>query len=426
MALTNDQQNASNDFLDFMVDPTKKYMVIEGSAGTGKSFMIKHIIETYEAQYKAHCMLLQQQPISRPVYVTATTNKAASVLNDFLVNYSSQNLITTGGKVRTIHSLLGLKITNNRHTGKTYLSSTKSTRDFFNEIIIIDEASFIDDDLFKLLDKLTPVGCKILFIGDPYQLTPVNQKESIMHSLKCDRSILTDVVRNGGNILNVCMLFKEAVITGQLPSIPFDNTEVIRVDGPDFKKLIDQEYSQSNWTARDTDHCKVLSWTNRRVQEYNSYIRNIKSLPEHFTDGETVITNNPIINSKTFAPVDSKVTIETIHSHHEKDSGMDGYWINLCEGTSSFMPKNFSQQKAYLNKLAKNEDWPRYFNVKEHWFDLRSPYASSIHKSQGSTYDLVFIDLYDIMTNWNMDQIARLLYVAFSRAAKQVICYGNI
>jgi exodeoxyribonuclease-5 len=104
------------------------------------------------------------------------------------------------------------------------------------------------------------------------------------------------------------------------------------------------------------------------------------------------------------------------------------------------MPIDFKNTKkamkliANMAKKAKKEGkdtearnhWKKYFEIKESWLDLRAVYASSVHKSQGSTYETVFIDLADIGANWDAISVARLMYVAVSRASKKVVCYGRL
>ena len=62
------------------------------------------------------------------------------------------------------------------------------------------------------------------------------------------------------------------------------------------------------------------------------------------------------------------------------------------------------------------------------WADLRPTFASTVNKAQGSTYDKVFIDLSDFKPMVHKDpiQLARLLYVAMSRAKYQVIFTGDL
>ena len=59
------------------------------------------------------------------------------------------------------------------------------------------------------------------------------------------------------------------------------------------------------------------------------------------------------------------------------------------------------------------------------WVDLRAAYACTVNKSQGSTFDKVFIDIDDIARCNNGEQIARLMYVAVSRARNTVYLTGD-
>lgn len=59
--------------------------------------------------------------------------------------------------------------------------------------------------------------------------------------------------------------------------------------------------------------------------------------------------------------------------------------------------------------------------------DLRPSFACTVTKSQGSTFDWVFIDLDDICKRiHHPNQLARALYVAFSRARQGVIMTGDM
>jgi ATP-dependent exoDNAse (exonuclease V) alpha subunit len=64
--------------------------------------------------------------------------------------------------------------------------------------------------------------------------------------------------------------------------------------------------------------------------------------------------------------------------------------------------------------------------IDQSWIDLRAAYAQTINKSQGSTYDKVFIDLDNVSRCHVGDQIARMMYVGVSRARSQVIFTGDL
>lgn len=408
--LTDDQEKAYNAFLDFLVDKEAKYMVIQGGAGSGKTTLLGHLLETFEDKYKTYNILLQRNPEHTfTVDVTATTNKAAAVLSEFMYK-----------DARTIHSLLGLKVFNDFKTGKTKLSKTHNTVTLVNHLIIIDEASFIDNQLFKCIDEYTK-SCKILLVGDQYQLAPVGQTESVMETLDCTKVHMNKIMRNSGDILKTSAQFKNTVQTGKFEPISYNSDSLIHVDGPTFEQIVSEEYSDTNWNPTKA---KILAWTNAKVQAYNNHIRkNVLKLPEQFQDNEVVMTNNPIV--RLGKPVDSLVRI-TSCDYDTNIKGIHGRMITLNNCYQAFLANDFQDVNKLLKKLAKKKEWKDYFEIKDSWLDLRSVYASSIHKSQGSTYEKVFIDLADIGNNWTASDVARLLYVAISRASKQVICYGYL
>jgi len=167
--LSKSQQRAEKVFRDFLDDPTQHEMVIAGFAGSGKSYLIKYLINVLDTYNKTQLAIMPNDPITMP-HFTATTNKAAAVLGDML-NYSRPT--------QTIHSLLGLKVKNDYNKGTTYLESTDRTKEMEGVVIFIDEASMIERKLYSIIKQLTS-KCKVVYIGDDYQLPPVFEKNSIV------------------------------------------------------------------------------------------------------------------------------------------------------------------------------------------------------------------------------------------------------
>jgi energy-coupling factor transporter ATP-binding protein EcfA2 len=419
ITLTDEQRMAIKTFLKFLQDPNEKYMIIQGAAGCGKTTLIKHLIKAMDRQRDLYKVLLTKDPKKGDfeVMITAVTNKAAAVLRG-LSEYP----------VSTIHSALSLKVKNNFKTGKTDLIRTHEWKLLYNKLIIVDEASMMDTQ--KLYKELETAACdsKIVLIGDIYQLAPVKQKQSVMDILDCTRVTLNKVMRHAGTILQTASLFRDVVESGIFQEIP-THPDVLHVDGPAFKAEVDSVFLDPNIKPNDA---KMLAYTNSRVQEYNRYIRSIRGLPEAFQVGETVITNNAIIHPKGVRPVDSQVTITGIDSNTTTRYHVKGCYVELDDKIKAFMPYNFLDTKAALKMIAtsaKNKgtySWTDYFAIKEQWLDLRPTYASTVHKAQGSTYEKVFIDLSDIGRCTVASDVARMLYVAISRAQKQVILYGSL
>jgi len=76
--------------------------------------------------------------------------------------------------------------------------------------------------------------------------------------------------------------------------------------------------------------------------------------------------------------------------------------------------------------FRKQKNWERYYYMQEKIPELRARHACTVHKSQGSSYDTIFIDAADLSTCRQPDMVARLLYVAVSRARKRVVFYGDL
>lgn len=425
--LTKDQEDANNAFLDFLVSDDN-FFVIQGAAGTGKSFLIKYLLETFYAKYKSYCLLLQKDVQQFDIKITATTNKAVNVIEGFLEPLLQKKKDLS---VSTIFSLLGLKVTNDYKTGKTTLTFNNRhvhhivSQDGVTPLVFIDEASFIGEDLHHIIESnlYANLNAKIVYIGDKYQLAPVGQSFSAMDQLNCKKVELKEVIRNQGAILDVGTQFRDTVETGRFNPIKYNLSDVIHVKGSQFKDLIESSFADSDWTPNKS---KVLAWTNDQVQAYNMHIRTFLGMPEKFQENEIVITNEFIKGKNFTRSVDSEVRITRIGYELVENYGVKGYMIELDYSHVGFMPENYKDAKKLLKGLAKDKEWKKYFEVKETWLDLRPIYASSIHKSQGSTYETVFLDLSDISKNWNKTDVARLLYVGITRASKQVICYGYL
>ena len=435
VTLTKDQEHANNEFLDFLISD-ENFFVIQGAAGTGKSFLIRHLLETFYSKYQAYCLLYQKDVKTFDIQITATTNKAVAVVEDALGDLLDQR---TDLSVRTIFSLLGLKVVNDHNTGKTSLEFTNNkygpagltiSPDVV-PLVLIDEGSFIGEDLHEIVEQVlqTEANAKIVYIGDQYQLAPVGQLFSAMEQLQCTKVNLNEIMRNSGHILATGTQFRKTVETGIFTPIQFNDTDVIHVNGPTFQQMIEQSFSHPDW---DPSVSKILAWTNDTVQAYNQHVRQAMNRPKLFEVGEIAITNEFIKGQGNYtASVDSEVLITKFNSNREELYGVQGYLVELDHEYVSFMPENFKDAKALLKMLAARakadpSNWKKFFEVKETWLDLRAVYASSIHKSQGSTYDTVFLNLADIGKNWNATDVARLLYVGITRAAKQVVCYGYL
>ena len=76
--------------------------------------------------------------------------------------------------------------------------------------------------------------------------------------------------------------------------------------------------------------------------------------------------------------------------------------------------------------MQDKEFWRVYYGMKNFFPDIRPRDAKTIHKAQGSSVDDVFIDLNDLAHCFDENVTRRLLYVAISRARKNIYFYGEL
>ena len=98
MSLNQGQQAVLDSAMKFVTSKSEQFMVIKGKPGTGKSYLTKAIVEGIE-KYMTIVNSLMANPSDTEIHLTATTNKAAAVLAEFI-----------GRDTQTIHSLIGLTL----------------------------------------------------------------------------------------------------------------------------------------------------------------------------------------------------------------------------------------------------------------------------------------------------------------------------
>lgn len=411
ITLTTDQFNAEQAVYSFITNPNESVMVLEGYSGVGKSTLVKHILNNLPTLLKSYKLICPTIDFS--ISLTATTNKAAENLAQL-----------SGCEVKTVHSFFSLRLHKDYRTGKTTVLPTKDSEKY-NQIIFIDEASCVDSKLLDLIFKLSH-NCKIIFIGDPAQLIQFNSTSAPVFNAGFPTAKLTETMRNSGHILDVATMFRHTVSTGIFPVFKPDGQSIIHMHRKDFLEQAEKEFCRNDWECNDS---KILAWTNNRTIAYNKHIQNNLKGTSEFKIGDYVIVNN-FINSKGGGSykTDEYALIKDIH-HNGSSMGVSGNFYKLNNDSNYFfMPHNPKDKKDLLNKLKNSSDRstiPDLMYIDSNWIDLRGAYSSTVNKAQGSTYERVFIDLEDISKCNSGNQIARMMYVAISRARKQVFLTGD-
>jgi ATP-dependent exoDNAse (exonuclease V) alpha subunit len=412
ITLTEGQQAAYVAFQRFITNPAPGPFVIQGFSGTGKSTLVEHLLNSLNSVMKTAKLLDSERFVQRDVVMTATTNQAADTFAKI-----------TGQDVRTIHSALGLRVQKDYATGKSTLVPRSNADPIEDCIVFIDEASYMDKELLQLVFKRC-INCKIVFIGDPAQLLNVGSRYAPVFQAGFPTAKLTEVVRQakGNPIVDLSTAFRDMVNTGEFFAFSPDNQAIQHMDRSTFEDKIIAEFNDPNWHHAQS---KVLAWTNKTVIAYNKAIRaNIKGEPE-LKEGDFAVCNHFVQNGSQALKTDQIVRVTKICGPYTV-FGVDGAHYSLDGRPEVFMPHNWNEAKVRLKAARQKQEWSIVRTIEDKWADLRAAFSCTINKSQGSTYDRVFVDLDDVKKCHNNNQLARMLYVAVSRARETVYLTGDL
>lgn len=436
ITLNNGQQASVASFNDFMANPNEQLMLIDGPAGVGKTTVVKYIVESAFNKWKTLQLLNLNQP--KPVfYFTATTNKAAEQLETAM-----------GGAgevvVKTIHSLLKLAMGEDENHREVLIDNAPGFM-IKKGVIVIDEASMVDDSLLAfILAKIAP-EVKVLFMGDEAQLKNASSSEiPPVFKMNIRRASLTEVMRQTGDnpIQALGLKLREAIIKGlPMPACNIDGKYIHWLPRDKFNALMEKDMSSSDWTYSTS---KFLAFRNKRVMEYNKRIYSIKQGSAVFQPGDYALNNHFIRGpkGKNSIGTDRLAYIDKVEEGTDPVTEDPGYHVYL-NGVEDpyFLPRDVSIKDrritSVLRKIDKIEDRTslqsgydnlvRQLNyLRDVWVDLRPVFGQTIFKSQGSTYRRVYIDLGDLSMCYDKDQRMRMLYVACSRARMQLFLTGDI
>jgi hypothetical protein len=460
--LNEDQLKTFDDIMYFLQNPDEEYYVIEGYAGTGKTYLLGKVIGCINAQ----------------VAMSAPTNKAVKVLQQF--GAFSPNTVYS-----TIHKLLALTVKYERPPkGSTESPKLKLVRNWRKAptvgdyaLLVIDEASMLDDELLKMIRNIKPKDLKVIFMGDPAQIPPVNRHDSIpllkkeREEWKMGHSELHKIMRqaDGAKILEISYHIRNNRWSdGDTILSRISEKDVMfysanhKVDRDEFiqRMLITFE---SEYFKDDANFCKFIGYTNRTVNFFNELIRRhlnktTSELPQ-ITEGEKlIVAGHPIKDYATdiikFNVSDELTVVEfqlttwnyvlpdkktTVIDHFSFVDDMEvknvkgktysfDYYHTVVEYTDvvtkeklqssiDILHKDSQQVLTWaLSKLKGMEAWDEYFKLAERFADVDYNYAITAHKAQGSTYQHVFVAEDDIDTNRKTLERNRIKYTAITRA----------
>lgn len=403
MKFTVGQEKAINAIWALVSNPKEKFLIIEGPAGTGKSEIIKEIVKNFHTMMKSITRLTNDNNLVYQVKVTATTNKAVdALLSKGIEQYMQED------KISTIYSVLKLRPLNGKLVRTTDTVLRKC-------LILVDESSFINQEMLEYLDTLTDDTCKIVLIGDPYQLPPVKLPNSPIYDQGIDTISLDEVMRNTGSIQKLSLDLREFVKGADMPALIPDNDQLFLIKDED--EFIDIWLDK----IKSGESTKLICYENNSVHIANSIAKEELENRTVISEGDILVCNQYVAHPTRQIKTDTEVVVTSLRK--DTSLGYPGHYVGLNLGITVFVPDN-PETFSILKSAALSREEHNFFTKR--WADLRPHYSCTIHKSQGSTYKNVFINLNELQSITDDNDLSRLLYVAVSRASHRVYFTGTL
>jgi len=429
---TNDQQDVFEKIINQLEDilaidmAWDNILALSGAAGTGKTFLITQLIKYLNDKYN--------------ITVTAPTHKALKVIRD---NFKENDIDDI--ELKTIHSFLNIKLFTDYTKGvqsfrpdKTKIDKSKT------DILIIDESSMVSNELYEYIeDTIIQERVKaILFVGDYYQLLPVDNSENKIFNIRHQYK-LSKIVRQAQDsyIINVASKARNMIKSQkytELYSFFSQNSDLEIEFFNNEEDFYSDFYKNKYWENEDKI---ITSFTNNNVDKHNAIIRDKYWSEKGQNNIKPFMVGDKLILQSTLTIKNIPVYYngdEVIIAHVQKEYFKPlNIWYWKCKDRSQVEfqvidPSSYTKYNEELNRIAKaakaakyparQELWKIFFDIKDLFIEVKYPYASTIHKLQGSTYKTVYIDLLYMFTNTTLsfNEIYRLIYVAITRASDDI------
>lgn len=376
--------------------------VITGGPGTGKTTIIKTIIELYK------------QNNMKPV-LCAPTGRAAKRMTE-----------TTGSEAKTLHRLLEIGSIVSDDTQNVNMDFSVAPIDA--DIIIVDEMSMVDIFLMNYLCKAIYNGTKLVLVGDVNQLPSVGPG-----------NVLKDIIESETiTTITLNKIFRQAAKS----KIIVNSHRVNDGDGFISKEEMEENYLEDFFYIDEGNKSKILyqviSLSGERLKKYGDYdfLRNIQVItPTKKGELGTKELNKQL--QETVNPADEtkkeRKFGETIFREGDRimqiKNNYEMYWEkhgNTFETGSGVFNGEFGtieniNEKEKQMQIRFDDDKLAWYQFNE-LEQIEHAYAITVHKSQGSEFDVVIMP---ISQTAPMLLTRNLLYTGMTRAKKLLIIIGN-
>ncbi|EQC68412.1 RecD-like DNA helicase YrrC [Streptococcus sp. HSISB1] len=364
-----------------------KVFILTGGPGTGKTTVINGLIETYAA---LHRIDLEKKDI--PIILAAPTGRAARRMNEL-----------TGLPSATIHRHLGLNGDNDYQAMDDYLDC---------DLIIIDEFSMVDTWLANQLFSSISSNTQVIIVGDSDQLPSVGPGQVLADLLKIKelpQLALTKIFRQSedSTIVTLANQMRQGILPADFTQKKPDRS-YFEASAQYIPEMIPKIVSAAIKSGISPQEIQILAPMYRGAAGINRLNTIIQDLL------------NPLGDQLSFAfgEMNFRKGDKVLHLINDAElnvfNGDIGYITDL-------IPAKYTESKQ--DELFMSFDGTEVSYPRNEWHKITLAYAMSIHKSQGSEFQVVILPI----TRQSHRLLQRnLIYTAITRSKSKLVMLGEI
>ena len=358
--------------------------IITGGPGTGKTTIVKAIVN----------ILIHEKKLKKDdIALLAPTGRASKKLME-----------TTGISASTIHKYLGWDKDTNTFATDEYSPNGQ-------KYIIVDEVSMIDTLLMEALFKGIRRDAKLILVGDYYQLPSVSEGQILKDIIDSDCLPvirLNQIYRQseGSYILNLAYDIKNKNISEDL-FIKKDDYLFISSDNDNtgsYIKEVVKKAIKKGYTDREVQILAPMYKSLNGIDNLNIMLQELFN-PSSKNKKEIKIRN------VIFREYD-KVLQLVNDPDNNVYNGDIGYIEDII----------ISKDKKIINQININYDGNIVEYTPDKFINFRHGYAISIHKAQGSEFDMVIMP---VVNSFKRMLYNKLVYTGVTRAKKSLVIVGD-
>ena len=373
---------------------TSPLFILTGGPGTGKTTVVNGIVQLFAELNEIDLATHKYTETTFPILLAAPTGRAAKRMKE-----------TTGLPSGTIHRLLGLN-------GKERKPLVE-VNELEGGLLIVDEMSMVDTWLANMLFKSINENMQVILVGDKDQLPSVGPGQ-VLHDLLSVPAIpqaeLTEIYRQGedSSIIPLAHEIKEGRLpqnfVAKQPDRSFIPCQASQIEG--VISQIVQKAKEKGFTSQDI---QVLAPMYRGLAGIDALNQMMQEILNPLTPEKKEVQFNEVsyrIGDKVLQLVNS--------AELNVFNGDMGIIVGIIEA-------KYAESK--MDELVIAFDSNEVTYPRNEWNQITLAYCCSIHKSQGSEFNMVILPMvrqYSRMLQRN------LLYTAVTRSKERLILLGEV